>query len=100
MTTAAGRYYETAGTESAARASEHTLVRPVLRPPPRMIHSQPRSQRGRGVHLKSNIEIAQAAKMQRIDAIAKERLGIDADHLEGYGRYKAKLSLDYIESLN
>jgi len=48
--------------------------------------------------LKSNIEIAQAAKMKRITEIAK-KLGIDEENLEPYGRYKAKLSLDYIEQL-
>jgi formate--tetrahydrofolate ligase len=47
----------------------------------------------------SNIEIAQAAKMKRITEVARTRLGIDEDHLEPYGRYKAKLSLDYVESL-
>jgi formate--tetrahydrofolate ligase len=49
--------------------------------------------------LKSNIEIAQAAKMQRITEIAKTRLGIDEENLEPYGRYKAKLSLAYIDTL-
>ncbi|MBX5459863.1 MAG: formate--tetrahydrofolate ligase [Steroidobacteraceae bacterium] len=48
--------------------------------------------------MKSNIEIAQAAKMKRITEIAK-KLGIDEENLEPYGRYKAKLSLDYIEQL-
>ena len=47
----------------------------------------------------SNIEIAQAAKMQRITEIAKARLGIEEEHLEAYGRYKAKLSLDFIAKL-
>ncbi|HEV7714027.1 MAG TPA: formate--tetrahydrofolate ligase [Steroidobacteraceae bacterium] len=46
----------------------------------------------------SNIEIAQAAKMKRITEIAA-RLGIDEDNLESYGRYKAKLSLDFIAKL-
>ena len=35
----------------------------------------------------------------RILDIAKEKLGIAAEHLEPYGHYKAKVSLDYIESL-
>jgi formate--tetrahydrofolate ligase len=51
-------------------------------------------------HLSSNIEIAQAAKMKRITEIAKSRLGIEEENLEPYGRYKAKLSLDYISKLN
>jgi len=48
---------------------------------------------------KSDIEIAQLAEMQPIADIAKEKLGIDAEHIEPYGHYKAKLSLDYIDSL-
>ena len=47
----------------------------------------------------SDIEIAQLAKMEPIVSLAKEKLGIDAEHLEPYGHYKAKLALDYIESL-
>jgi formate--tetrahydrofolate ligase len=47
----------------------------------------------------SNIEIAQRAKMKRITEIATQRLGIPEDHLEPYGRYKAKLSLEYISKL-
>ncbi|MBL8538862.1 MAG: formate--tetrahydrofolate ligase [Burkholderiales bacterium] len=47
----------------------------------------------------SDIEIAQQAKLVRIAQIAKERLGLDEDHLEPYGHYKAKISLDYLDSL-
>ena len=47
----------------------------------------------------SNIEIAQKAKLRRISELAEERLGIPEEHLESYGRYKAKLSLDYVDSL-
>ena len=39
----------------------------------------------------SDIEIAQQANMQKIDAIAAQ-LGISADELEPYGQYKAKLA--------
>ncbi|HEX4326516.1 MAG TPA: formate--tetrahydrofolate ligase [Burkholderiales bacterium] len=48
---------------------------------------------------KSDIEIAQAAKMERISKVAKDKLGISDDHLVPYGHYKAKLSLDFIETL-
>ncbi len=48
----------------------------------------------------SDIEIAQNASMLSITEIAQKRLGIAADHLEPYGRYKAKVSLPYLESLN
>ena len=47
----------------------------------------------------SDIEIAQQAKMQPIIALAGERYGIAAEHLDPYGHYKAKLSLDYVNSL-
>ena len=48
---------------------------------------------------KSDIEIAQAARMRPILDIARERLGIAAENLEPYGHYKAKVSLDYIKRL-
>jgi formate--tetrahydrofolate ligase len=47
----------------------------------------------------SDIEIAQAAKLQRISKVAAERLGIREEHLEPYGHYKAKVSLEYVDSL-
>ncbi len=48
---------------------------------------------------KSDIEIAQAATMQRIAQVAKEKLGISDEHLVPYGHYKAKLSLEFIDTL-
>jgi len=47
----------------------------------------------------SDIEIAQAAKMQRIAGIARDKLGIGEEHLEPYGHYKAKISLKYLDTL-
>ena len=47
----------------------------------------------------SDIDIAQQAHMQPIIALAAERLNIAAEHLDPYGHYKAKLSLEYIDSL-
>jgi formate--tetrahydrofolate ligase len=47
----------------------------------------------------SDIDIAQAAKLQRISKVARERLGIAEDHLEPYGHFKAKISLPYLETL-
>jgi formate--tetrahydrofolate ligase len=47
---------------------------------------------------KSNIEIAQEATMRPIGEIAA-KLGIPDEALSPYGKYKAKLSLDYIASL-
>ena len=46
----------------------------------------------------SDIAIAQQAKLQPVLAIA-EKLGIPEDALVPYGRYKAKVSLDYISGL-
>jgi formate--tetrahydrofolate ligase len=48
---------------------------------------------------KSDIEIAQAARMRPIMDIARERLGIGPENLNPYGHYKAKVSMDYIKSL-
>jgi formate--tetrahydrofolate ligase len=46
----------------------------------------------------SDIEIAQQAKMLRVTKIA-EKLGIPDEHLVPYGHYKAKVSLEYVDSL-
>ncbi|MBL8704876.1 MAG: formate--tetrahydrofolate ligase, partial [Rhodospirillales bacterium] len=48
---------------------------------------------------KSDIEIAQAAKKRPIMDLAKEKLGIAPENLEPYGHFKAKVSIDYIKSL-
>ncbi|MEY4208093.1 MAG: hypothetical protein RLZZ20_1245 [Pseudomonadota bacterium] len=48
--------------------------------------------------MSSDIEIAQQAKMKRITEVA-QTLGIADEHLEPYGHYKAKVSLDYVDSL-
>ncbi|MEW5708262.1 MAG: formate--tetrahydrofolate ligase [Pseudomonadota bacterium] len=46
----------------------------------------------------SDIEIAQRAKMKRIREVA-EGLGVPEDALEPYGHYKAKVSLEWVDSL-
>ena len=48
---------------------------------------------------KSDIEISQAAKKRPIVDIARERLGIAPENLEPYGHYKAKVSMDFVKSL-
>ena len=48
--------------------------------------------------MKSDIDIAQAAKLENITSIAK-KLDIPEKSLEPYGHYKAKISLDFIKSL-
>jgi len=51
------------------------------------------------INPKSDIEIAQAAKVRPIMDIARDRLGIAAENLEPYGHYKAKVSMNYVKSL-
>jgi formate--tetrahydrofolate ligase len=46
----------------------------------------------------SDIEIAQQVKMLPINEIA-ENFGIDVDDLEMYGKYKAKVSFDFIKKM-
>ncbi len=46
--------------------------------------------------MKTDIQIAQEAVMEPITEVAA-RLGIDADDLELYGKYKAKISDSYLE---
>ena len=48
---------------------------------------------------KSDIEIAQAAAMRPIVEVAAEKLGIPDEAVSPYGKYKAKISLDYVRSL-
>ena len=48
--------------------------------------------------MRSDIEIAQAATMKPVTEIAT-RLGIPDDALDQYGKYKAKISLEYIDTL-
>ena len=47
----------------------------------------------------SDIEIAQKAEMKPIIGLAEEKFGIPAEHLDPYGHYKAKVSLEYVNSL-
>lgn len=49
--------------------------------------------------MKTDIEIAQSANMLHIREIA-ENLGIRENDIEYYGKYKAKLSEDFLESLS
>ncbi len=46
----------------------------------------------------SDIEIAQSINLKRINKIA-DMLGIPEDAMDLYGKYKAKISLDYLQSL-
>jgi formate--tetrahydrofolate ligase len=47
--------------------------------------------------MKSDIEIAQAAKMKHIKEIAA-MIGLDEDYLELYGNYKAKVKLEVLDN--
>jgi formate--tetrahydrofolate ligase len=51
-----------------------------------------------GVEVKSDLEIAQEAKMRPIVEIAAD-LGLSEDNIELYGKYKAKVSLDVLQGL-
>ncbi len=48
--------------------------------------------------MKSSLEIAQQAKLEPIEAIG-ERIGLEPEEIEPYGRYKAKISLSAIDRL-
>lgn len=48
--------------------------------------------------MKTDIEIAQEAVMEPITEVAK-KLGLEADDLELYGKYKAKISEDYLKKI-
>jgi len=50
-------------------------------------------------HVKSDAEIAQAAKLLPILDIARDRLGIGAEYVQPYGHTKAKIDLPFIRSL-
>ena len=50
------------------------------------------------MEFKSDIEIAQSAKMADIREIA-EKAGVDEKYLEQYGKYKAKVDNRIIEDL-
>src|SRR5258708_3078929 len=47
----------------------------------------------------SDIEIAQKVRVERISKVALDKLGIGEEHLEPYGHYKAKVSLEYLDGL-
>jgi len=51
------------------------------------------------INPKSDIEISQGAQKRPIVEVAREKLGIAPENLEPYGHFKAKVSLDYIRSL-
>jgi len=74
-------------------AGRYDILRRQIRQPDQP-HAAPRTKK-----LKSNIEIAQQAKMRPIQQVAADRLGIAEEHLEPYGRYKAKISMAYLDSI-
>jgi len=48
----------------------------------------------------TDIEIAQSATLRPIVQLAHDRLQIPEEAIESYGRYKAKIGLDYLTSIN
>ena len=57
-----------------------------------------KERQGRRMGMKSDIEIAQEAKLQNIVEVAV-KIGIGPDDLELYGKYKAKISDEYMERI-
>jgi formate--tetrahydrofolate ligase len=49
--------------------------------------------------MEADITIARSAKLEKIVDLAKSRLGVEAEDLEPYGHYKAKVSKKLIDSL-
>jgi formate--tetrahydrofolate ligase len=49
--------------------------------------------------MRSDIEIAQAASLERIPHLVKQNLDISDEHLYAYGHHKAKLSLKHIAAM-
>ena len=49
---------------------------------------------------KSDIQIAQETQIRPILDVARTKLGIDQKDLLLYGHHKAKISLDYLRTLN
>jgi formate--tetrahydrofolate ligase len=75
-----------------ARINYMTPASPQRKEPTAAVSSQ-------HLHPKSDIEISQAARKRPILEVAKEKLGIAPEHLEPYGHYKAKVSMEYVKSL-
>jgi len=50
-------------------------------------------------HPLSDLEIAQAAELRPIASVARDKLGVAAEHLVPYGHTKAKLSFELLDSL-
>jgi formate--tetrahydrofolate ligase len=48
----------------------------------------------------NNLQIAQSAQLLPIADIAHARLGIAPEHIEHFGRFKAKISLEYLAGLH
>ncbi len=61
--------------------------------------SYPNGKNNQHLAPQTDIAISQAARLKPILDIARERLGIPAEHVSPYGHTKAKISLDYIASL-
>ena len=47
----------------------------------------------------SDIEIAKNSKMKKINEIT-DKLGIPEEYVENYGKYKAKISIKYLEKIS
>src|SRR5438477_8171012 len=54
--------------------------------------------REKGTSMKSSLQIAQDAELEPIESIA-DRLGLEPEEIEPYGRYKGKIALSVIDRL-
>ena len=63
------------------------------------VRSPQRGSRDQHREARSDVEIAHDAELLPILDLARDRLGIDAKHLQPYGHTKAKLDLPFIASL-
>src|SRR5260370_39168395 len=78
--------------EEGCAAGTRGSRRPRRSPPARLIIEERSA-------MASDIEIAQQAKPERIAKVALDKLGIADEHLEPYGHFKAKLTLDFVDGL-
>src|SRR5262249_6801747 len=96
----AGRRPESRGQRIRRQCQAQYRNEVFMTPPPATAaKAQAATTSSQHAHPKSDIEISQGARKRPILDIARERLGIAPENLEPYGHYKAKVSMDYVKSL-
>ena len=90
-----------AGARSVVTATADHAGRRWALPSPLLVHnSGPTPSDEESPPCAATSRLPRAARLERITTPRREALGIADEHLEPYGHYKAKLSLDYIDSLH